>query len=220
MTQTTSYPVEEVVPDSPLEPPQPIHLPEGSKYERTLRGQTPGIVFRQVVEPWLVANGLHDHQYVAKPGVWVFIDPTGQQWLVVDYITGGTWTDDEKDGAARRPAQLRGRPLREGRPRRHRPGPRPARRPDHRAHPARRAAVARPLTTTGLLANPYLVCGECGARVTRFGNIGDGEGSVINLPCGHAADSRNTCPSWGPVDGCCCAEHLGYVPHDTLAETG
>jgi hypothetical protein len=104
MTQTTSYPVEEVVPDSPLEPPQPVHLPEGSKYERTLRGQTPGIVFRQVVEPWLVANGLHDHQYVAKPGVWVFIDPTGQQWLVVDYITGGTWTDDEK--AARRGVQL------------------------------------------------------------------------------------------------------------------
>jgi hypothetical protein len=64
-------------------------------------------------------------------------------------------------------------------------------------------------------ANPFLVCGTCGERVADFhdGRCGCGETRPLNLPCGHCGEYRSLCPSWGPVDGCQCADQLGYVPH-------
>lgn len=62
-------------------------------------------------------------------------------------------------------------------------------------------------------ANPYLVCNQCQGWITAFEDTGENEGPVTNLPCGHRADYSNRCPSWSPVDGCSCLEHLGYVPH-------
>lgn len=62
-------------------------------------------------------------------------------------------------------------------------------------------------------ANPYLTCVQCGAWVESFSNAGGIEGPQVNQPCGHAADYKNMCPSWGPVDGCNCKEDLGRVPH-------
>ena len=60
-------------------------------------------------------------------------------------------------------------------------------------------------------ADPFKQCVQCGAWVDGVLCI---EGSAWeNLPCGHAADYRSLCPSWSPVDGCCCAEHFGHVPH-------
>lgn len=59
-------------------------------------------------------------------------------------------------------------------------------------------------------ANPYLRCLRCGARVEYWL---DGEHREPNHPCNHIAGYESTCPSWGPVDGCQCEEHLGYVPH-------
>lgn len=57
-------------------------------------------------------------------------------------------------------------------------------------------------------ANPYLRCCACGARVEYW--MGE---RLTNKPCGHQADFESVCPSWGPVDGCQCQEHLGHVPH-------
>ena len=62
-------------------------------------------------------------------------------------------------------------------------------------------------------ANPYLTCVQCGGWVDHFSHTGEGQGPSRNQPCDHAADYANVCPSWGPVDGCLCAEHLGHVPH-------
>lgn len=62
-------------------------------------------------------------------------------------------------------------------------------------------------------ANPYLVCSQCKAWVDHFSRTGDGEGPSQNEPCGHAASYDDVCPSWSPVDGCCCLEHLGRVEH-------
>jgi hypothetical protein len=58
----------------------------------------------------------------------------------------------------------------------------------------------------GYFANPYLACDHCGARVTH--SLG-----VTNQPCGHHVGFESVCPSWGPVDGCQCVEHLGTRPH-------
>lgn len=62
-------------------------------------------------------------------------------------------------------------------------------------------------------ANPYLVCDQCKAWVDHFSHTGEGQGPVRNEPCGHVGGYSNVCPSWSPVDGCRCAEHLGHVPH-------
>lgn len=55
-------------------------------------------------------------------------------------------------------------------------------------------------------ANPFLACDECGHRVTHSLEL-------WNQPCGHRAGTTSVCPSWGPVDGCSCAEQLGSVEH-------
>lgn len=59
-------------------------------------------------------------------------------------------------------------------------------------------------------ANPYNACDACGARTTH-GSTADGR--FRNQPCGHAASFSSLCPSWGPVDGCMCIEHLGRRDH-------
>lgn len=64
-------------------------------------------------------------------------------------------------------------------------------------------------------ANPYLVCCGCGRKVDYWWV----DGPPVNFPCGHRADYQSLCPSWGPVDGCQCAGHLGYVPHPVVVPT-
>lgn len=64
-------------------------------------------------------------------------------------------------------------------------------------------------------ANPYLTCDQCKTWVTAWhdnSRCGCDEKSW-NEPCGHTAGVTSACPSWGPVDGCQCQAHLGYVPH-------
>ena len=63
-------------------------------------------------------------------------------------------------------------------------------------------------------ADPYLVCEACGERIEGF--FDDAE-RPTNYPCEHEAGYSDLCPSWGPVDGCQCNEHLGYRPHDDPA---
>lgn len=67
-------------------------------------------------------------------------------------------------------------------------------------------------------ANPYLVCGQCGTRVEEFHDdrcgCSESDGPLWLMPCDHRGDYRDLCPSWNPVDGCCCLEHLGQVPHE------
>lgn len=66
-------------------------------------------------------------------------------------------------------------------------------------------------------ANPFLTCDDCGQPVHSWHDnqeCGLGCGlPAINRPCNHAAGVTSVCPSWGPVDGCQCLEHLGHVPH-------
>jgi len=64
-------------------------------------------------------------------------------------------------------------------------------------------------------ANPYLICATCRERVEAFHDdrCGCGETRPMNMPCGDYGDYIDTCPSWGPVDGCQCLEHLGHIPH-------
>lgn len=56
-------------------------------------------------------------------------------------------------------------------------------------------------------ADPYKVCLTCKGWVT-----GVQAKHRTNIPCGHVG-YESVCPSWGPMDGCSCMEHLGYVPH-------
>lgn len=73
-------------------------------------------------------------------------------------------------------------------------------------------------------ANPYQRCRRCGGWVDGFL---DCTGPTIVIPCEHVSDYQDMCPSWGPVDGCTCAEwnttHPGKTPippHWRIPETG
>lgn len=59
-------------------------------------------------------------------------------------------------------------------------------------------------------ADPYKICRQCNQWIT---GILDKPGSAIVVPCEHESDYRDVCPSWGPVDGCQCIEHLGIREH-------
>ncbi|MEV4670993.1 hypothetical protein AB0K34_05000 [Actinomadura sp. NPDC049382] len=65
-------------------------------------------------------------------------------------------------------------------------------------------------------ANPYLTCEQCGAWVKRW-HSNDQCGCTAaswNDPCGcEHAGTTSACPSWGPDDGCQCAQVLGRVNH-------
>lgn len=58
-------------------------------------------------------------------------------------------------------------------------------------------------------ADPYKTCDGCGEWITGYLD----SPKMPNLPCMHEAGYTDRCPSWGPVDGCACQEHLGHVPH-------
>lgn len=65
-------------------------------------------------------------------------------------------------------------------------------------------------------ANPYIQCDQCGQWVTGWHDLdrcGCDENYCWLEPCGHNAEATNVCPSWGPVDGCSCQQHLGRVDH-------
>ena len=66
--------------------------------------------------------------------------------------------------------------------------------------------------TSTEFANPFLVCNQCGGRVTSWAQDSDAPGMLF--PCEHYAGCHSVCPSWGPVDGCECQKFLGYVPHE------
>lgn len=64
-------------------------------------------------------------------------------------------------------------------------------------------------------ADPYLTCDECDQFVTGFhdnGRCGCDAGHWMR-PCDHNAGMTSVCPSWSPVDGCCCRDFLGGVEH-------
>lgn len=64
-------------------------------------------------------------------------------------------------------------------------------------------------------ANPYLTCDHCGQWVTSYHDAercGCDDDYRLR-PCEHWAGTTSACPSWGPVDGCSCLEHLGRVDH-------
>jgi hypothetical protein len=65
------------------------------------------------------------------------------------------------------------------------------------------------------LANPYLVCQLCRQPVPRWhnNNACGCDAPCWNEPCTHNAGITSVCPSWSPVDGCLCQEHLGAVDH-------
>jgi len=65
-------------------------------------------------------------------------------------------------------------------------------------------------------ADPFIRCDECGKRAEGFvvDPHPDSEIDGANWPCGHKAAADTVCPSWSPVNGCQCEEHLGKVEHD------
>lgn len=64
-----------------------------------------------------------------------------------------------------------------------------------------------------VFANPYLRCRLCGTAVRGMGGLGL-DGAATSSPCGHEASVLSICPTWGPVDGCLCLEHLGRRTHE------
>lgn len=58
------------------------------------------------------------------------------------------------------------------------------------------------------LANPYLICEKCRAKVPYWHNPDrcDCNDEFFNAPCGDKADTISTCSSWSPVDGCSCTD--------------
>lgn len=70
-------------------------------------------------------------------------------------------------------------------------------------------------------SNPFLRCGRCNQPVRRWHDdqqCGTPETPCAVdwylAPCGHRAEARSACPSWGPVGGCQCLAQLGHVPHE------
>jgi hypothetical protein len=64
-------------------------------------------------------------------------------------------------------------------------------------------------------ADPFLDCLKCGQPVDAWHNAQacGCDSADWNVPCEHRAGIDGVCPSWGPVDGCRCAEVLGSVDH-------
>jgi hypothetical protein len=62
-------------------------------------------------------------------------------------------------------------------------------------------------------ADPYKQCLKCGGWVDGVLNC---PGPTIVTPCEHRAEYRDTCSSWGPVDGCTCptGRHAMRTPAD------
>lgn len=74
-----------------------------------------------------------------------------------------------------------------------------------------------PPVTVEEFADPHLVCTECGRHVEGYVVAPGRPEDMENWPCRHKW-MANLCPSWSPVDGCLCQEHLGHVDHPTAEE--
>lgn len=59
-------------------------------------------------------------------------------------------------------------------------------------------------------ADPFKVCNECGGWID--GVLDPPRGMFLTSPCRHTQGYTDVCPSWGPVDGCACAE-FGMPEH-------
>lgn len=66
-------------------------------------------------------------------------------------------------------------------------------------------------------ANPYLRCLKCHSKVKSFvafdGQVPECDHKGMLFPCHHDG-IYSLCPSWSPVDGCNCIEHLGHRYHE------
>lgn len=67
------------------------------------------------------------------------------------------------------------------------------------------------------LADPYLRCEHCDHTIDGLIIAPGHDEHMRNAPCRHLG-LTSTCPSWSPVDGCRCTEHLGEVNHSTLGK--
>lgn len=69
-------------------------------------------------------------------------------------------------------------------------------------------------------ADPYLKCNICRRPARGFvsmeGQVPECQHTGHLTPCGHMAMVTSDCPSWSPVDGCRCMEHLGHIPHKLI----
>jgi hypothetical protein len=61
-------------------------------------------------------------------------------------------------------------------------------------------------------ANPFLICTVCRKSVVGYIHSPEHAENWKNFPCHHLGIT-SSCPSWSPVDGCRCQEHLGSVEH-------
>lgn len=71
-------------------------------------------------------------------------------------------------------------------------------------------------------ANPHLYCKQCGQAAPSWHD--DSQCGTPHAPCpagwylapcGHAAEAKSSCPTWGPVDQCQCLARLGRQDHAT-----
>jgi hypothetical protein len=62
-------------------------------------------------------------------------------------------------------------------------------------------------------SDPYKQCLRCSGWVTGYLVIPEGHGLSPLVPCEHQSDYRDVCSSWGPVDGCRCAQFPWGVDH-------
>lgn len=63
-------------------------------------------------------------------------------------------------------------------------------------------AAAMPKLT--VFADPYKKCEQCQGWIDGAFDV---PGPLLLSPCEHRSGYRDVCPSWGPVDGCRCAEY-------------
>lgn len=71
--------------------------------------------------------------------------------------------------------------------------------------------AVKPAAKVGF-SDPYKKCRTCGAWVD--GAL-TGPGPLVLVPCGCQSDYDDLCPSWGPVDGCTCANYPDSpIQHD------
>lgn len=64
-----------------------------------------------------------------------------------------------------------------------------------------------------LFADPYKKCVTCGLWAD---GVFDVPGPIVVAPCGCRSNYLDVCPSWGPVDGCRCAEYNAEHPDDPI----
>lgn len=62
-------------------------------------------------------------------------------------------------------------------------------------------------------ADPYKKCLKCNGWVD---GVLDAPGPCVVVPCEHQSEYRDLCPSWGPVDGCECAEYTARHPDNPI----